>query len=165
MASKMPSPSNKGPSRPNLVIHTGSTEPSQPQPQPQPQPPAPPSPVHEPLSWDMWWGRARHLCFGPKKEPNPTGVEARKDFGWLVLGGSLLCFVAGWVNAFAIIAASSTVSHMTGSTTKAGMALVEADGGYIAFAFMIWCVCARSCVYVWTVKRQGHMSTELNKSQ
>lgn len=144
---KMPSPSNKG-TRPSLVIHTGSTEQSQSQSQLQPlepQPSAqrdgrPPSPVHEPLTWDMWWGRVRHLCFGSKKEPNPTSVEARKDFGWLVLGGSLLCFVAGWVNAFAIIAASSTVSHVTGSTTKAGMALVEADAGYTAFAFMIWCV-------------------------
>lgn len=111
----------------------------------------PASPEHEPLTWDMWWGRARHLLFGPKKDPNPTGVAARKDFGWLVLGGSLLCFVSGWVNAFAIIEAASTVSHVTGSTTKAGMALAEADGAYIGFAFMIWCVCIGSRSTVVTV--------------
>jgi hypothetical protein len=99
-----------------------------------------PSPPHEPLTWERWWGRARHLLFGPKKDADPTGVAARKDFGWLILGGSILCFVAGWVNAFAIIVAHSTVSHVTGSTTKAGMALADGDGAFIAFAFGIWCV-------------------------
>ena len=88
----------------------------------------------------MWWGRLKFMLFGRKepKDPTVTGVAARKDFGWLILGGSLLCFIAGWVNAFTLLAARATVTHVTGSTTKAGMALSEGDGNYLGYAFGIW---------------------------
>lgn len=82
------------------------------------------------------------MLFGSKgKDPNASGVSARKDFGWLILGGSILCFIAGWVNAFTIIAAKATVSHVTGSTTKAGMAMVTGDDDFLLFAFGVWYVC------------------------
>lgn len=100
---------------------------------------APPPPDMGPLTFDDWLKRAINVLQGGKTTMKETaGVAARKDFGWLVLGGSILCFIAGWVNAFSIIAAHATVTHVTGSTTNAGMAMVSGDGDYVLYAFGIW---------------------------
>lgn len=101
----------------------------------------PPDTDMGPLTFDDWLKRATNVLQGGKTTltmGETAGVAARKDFGWLVLGGSILCFIAGWVNAFSIIAAHATVSHVTGSTTNAGMAMVRGDGDYVLYAFGIW---------------------------
>ena len=88
----------------------------------------------------VWLGRAKMVLFGHKKPREASGnaVADRKDFGWLIVGGSVLCYVAGWVNAFAIMAAKATVTHVTGNTTKAGMSFASGDMVYLIFAFGLW---------------------------
>ena len=93
------------------------------------------------MSFHAWIGRAKSALFAPRQKRPPSaggGVADRKDFGWLIFGGSLLSFWAGWVNAFTLIATQITVSHVTGSTTKAGIALANDNDVYLALASGIW---------------------------
>lgn len=65
----------------------------------------------------------------PLHERNP------REFCAIVIGGCLLSFNAGFVNAVTLIISGFTVSHVTGSTTKAAILLYK--GSYIAMSKLI----------------------------
>jgi hypothetical protein len=58
---------------------------------------------------------------GPLHERNP------REFIAIVVGGSLLSFNAGFINAITLLISGFTVSHVTGSTTKAAIRLYQEE--------------------------------------
>lgn len=74
------------------------------------------------------------------KKPPGTGVADRKDFPWLIVGGTLMSFSAGWVNAFTIISTGFGVTHVTGTATKIGINMARQKTELLGYGFGLWCV-------------------------
>lgn len=59
--------------------------------------------------------------------PKPLHERKPEEFAAIIIGGCLLSFNAGFINAVTLALSGLTVSHVTGVVTKAAIALGESD--------------------------------------
>lgn len=56
--------------------------------------------------------------------PPPLPFHRRDDFRWIVAGGCILAFAAGWLNIFNMVVFGHGITHVTGTVTTMGSSIV-----------------------------------------